>query len=664
MKYIKKYLCLTLLLSYFNLFSESCSVGCCTDNCDNVKTILLPLMQHGSNLYTQYHKPLYVDSCQWAFSTSLTYQYAQTFRGCETISPILFGDNTLNFMGTDINPNNGSALIADYFGLSKDSDISISFDPKIKNHILDIQCAAGTDKFYFQINLPIIRSTWSLGKCLTVKGENKTTPLQTEIEKILTIQSTVTTPKMIAEAPTPPNPESATNQNFNSFVEDFDGISFPTIPSIATNSQQGIEKEAYDETLEFAYMKTPSPSSFDSKPILKEKIKDNGFVSSTITEDISQDSVDSSPDIKTALAGYVFGDLNQRLYNKFNIDSDPCLEKYKLADIHIIIGYDFSKKEYHHLGAYLKAIFPTGTKIDQNYATYVFQPLVGNGRHLEIGGGLSGHLTFWNCDNRKLNINVDGYITHMFKTSSFRTFDLKDKPISRYALMKEIEQEDDQFDYTGNLFIAGDLNSKCLNILGDMKGEAIVDVIYSDCNWQLGIGYAFFGKTKENFECLKPDKFNNPNIKYGLKGIHGTSLLTISNTLENGTGKVVKAYDETSTSNITTQDFLDEYEPTTLTIEPNNFIDTGDMYTWDDNAHDIDAAADNNPEDLYSLPFPNRSGLMDGQVLNKLFSHIDYVWEDNCWTPMIGIIGSISFTPNNHKTIKFWDIGARIGCSF
>jgi hypothetical protein len=371
------------------------------------------------------------------------------------------------------------------------------------------------------------------------------------------------------------------------------------------------------------------------------------------------------------LDGYIFGDLAERLYNKFDFDTNSCGQKYKLADIHVIFGYDFSKKEYHHIGAYLKAIFPTGTKIDQDYATYVFQPMIGNGRHLEIGGGLSGHLTFWNCDDKSLNINVDGYISHIFKTSSFRTFDLKDKPMSRYALMKTIQEDSDTFDYTGDLVVASDLNNQCLNILGDMKGETIIDLIYSQCNWEFGIGYAFFGKTKEEFGCLKPDKFNDPNIFYGLKGIHGTNLLSLSNPQQEpdpDAPTVIippKAYDEKNPITFTTTpESLEVYRPTSLIIDSNNYIDTQDMYTWDDNAHDGDASADNNAEDLYSLPSPNRSGLMDGQVLNKLFSHIDYIWEDCDFAPTIGIVGSVSFTPNNHKSVKFWDLGARIGCSF
>ena len=66
----------------------------------------------------------------------------------------------------------------------------------------------------------------------------------------------------------------------------------------------------------------------------------------------------------------------------------------------------------------------------------MFDAVVGNGKHWELGGGLTAHYTFWRDDseNKTFGFYLDANITTLFKAREQRTFDLKGKPNSRYLL--------------------------------------------------------------------------------------------------------------------------------------------------------------------------------------------------------------------------------------
>jgi hypothetical protein len=140
--------------------------------------------------------------------------------------------------------------------------------------------------------------------------------------------------------------------------------------------------------------------------------------------------------------------FNGLCYAKFNpsagCDSDcssTCDENTKNAftEIRAELGWNFWQSEDYHLGFNLQAAAPTG---NAPHAVFLFEPIAGNGKHWELGGGATGHYTFWRgCDaDRHFSINMDLSVLHMFNAKQTRTFDLKGKPLSRYALaMKMIK---------------------------------------------------------------------------------------------------------------------------------------------------------------------------------------------------------------------------------
>jgi hypothetical protein len=107
-------------------------------------------------------------SCCFYGSLSAEYRF-QRSRECCNIARALFGDNNLHFQGSNIISSvdgDPKAILADNFGLSPYVDNTIAFCPRIQNNILDLEFYFGLNEFcdglFFQVNLPIVNSKWTL----------------------------------------------------------------------------------------------------------------------------------------------------------------------------------------------------------------------------------------------------------------------------------------------------------------------------------------------------------------------------------------------------------------------------------------------------------------------------------------------------------------------
>lgn len=125
-------------------------------------------------------------------------------------------------------------------------------------------------------------------------------------------------------------------------------------------------------------------------------------------------------------------DCNSQIPFERGCDGDS-RTKNGLADLRAELGWNFWQNEDYHFGLNLQAAAPTGTRPK---AKFLFDAVVGNGKHWELGGGATGHYTFWRgCDeSRHFSINMDLSVLHLFGAKQQRVFDLAGKPLSRYML--------------------------------------------------------------------------------------------------------------------------------------------------------------------------------------------------------------------------------------
>lgn len=668
MKHIKKYLSLALLLSVGSALKGSCGVTACAP----VRTTWSN-MTCGQNLYTQYHKLLFpeesgdCDSCSWAVDLSATYRFIQSRNG-GNIASAMWGDQSLAFQGGDVAGRSSESLVAEYFGMGPDTDLIATMCPRIRNQVLDFQLEIAGERMWAQINLPLMWSKWSPTKGCGAPctfGNYGTAPL--DGSNIVLSYTPNAAPANLGAVTINDLPANglvsgtgvattvwfdATNNSgnaTNSFIGQLADQGLTNVNTDLSDVSQFSVTNIGSTTAANTYVGTTPMGIYGNYSGLDTQ--NTGVTSGTF----SVSDVPSAPNLLSALGGYTFGKLETRTNNLFNFS--PC-NTLGFADIPIMIGYDFCKSDAYHMGLYLKFVIPTGTKINESFLQYVLTPVIGNGRHFELGIGATAHANLWVCDTSSFGVYGDGYIDHMFGACQTRTFDLSGQPMSRYSLVYPLTgSREDGFTQAGKMQAVGDINLYQGNVTA-MRGEFMFDFIWACRNWEVGLGYAFAGQSSEKINCN-----SCPNQSEG--GILGVAL--VGNALQNqfAVGPVSAAAGTPTWEN-------GQITPTgTLAASAINFYDLGST----EQAAKVEPGTNSacnygSPVSLDDAAFMtpdlegNCSGLMGKQILNKIFGHIDYVWRDCAWQPEVGILGSIGFVPSQSVTANYWDLGARVGFAF
>jgi len=194
------------------------------------------------------------------------------------------------------------------------------------------------------------------------------------------------------------------------------------------------------------------------------------------------------------------------------------IKETKLSDVIWALGWNFFQDCDYHLGLNIRGSFPTGTRPE---GIYIFEPVIGNGHHFELGGGLTSHITLWrsDCEDAQFGFYLDANVTHLFKTRQRRSFDLVGKRAgnSRYMLAEKIGTPVTPTSLAGNptenTATAGNtvLTSQFKNIYSPVANLTTFDVNvsigvqadvtalfdYTWCGFSWDIGYNFWGRSCE-----------------------------------------------------------------------------------------------------------------------------------------------------------------------
>ncbi|MCX5922066.1 MAG: hypothetical protein NTX86_01940 [Candidatus Dependentiae bacterium] len=234
-----------------------------------------------------------------------------------------------------------------------------------------------------------------------------------------------------------------------------------------------------------------------------------------------------------------FGDLKVPLqYGK--ISKCPKVRSLtRLSDVQIALGWNFVNNDISHMGFAIRTALPAGNKPESEY---LFEPIVGNGGHFELGLGFTSHLKFWECEdnNQSIALYFDCNVTHLFDTKQVRTFDYLDNgPLSRYilsAVFKDIVQNAEQenvlgsvsavsakSEYAGEIFNSINQITLCTNVNIQLQADVVFKLAYTYKNFEFDIGYNFWGRTQERLNIADEVAIE----LYGLKGdafMYGAAL--------------------------------------------------------------------------------------------------------------------------------------------
>lgn len=623
--------------------SASCSTSCDSE-CTTCHSILIP-RSAGANVVREFNPANFVmtDDC-FGGTFSLAFEWTRSFKGDRLAKCLFGGSNCLNFAGSAVVGSTttcalatgtgtgltrpATALFGSNFGISPFANAALVIDPRIDHFILDGQVQFNFENWchgmFLRINAPFDYTRWDLrAQCTDCCPAN-------------------TCSNSCSDSCSP-----CSNSCSNSCWSD------------CSNTCCNL-----------------SSCSLVTTPFAA------GCVGT-----IAQGPITGVSSLQTALEGdFLFGTMQTPWkYGRFRF----CRENEKrLADLDIILGWNFWNCEEHHFGLGIQVVAPTGTKIDACHARYFFNPVSGNGHHWELGGYLSGHAELWNCDEQSINLYVEGNVTHMFKDCQVRSFDFANKGcFSRYMLLKEFSRNaDGTFSATTNLINAINYNTRFADVKVNVKGDALIQFIYQNCNWSFGLGYNIYGHSGEDL-CLK-DGFVDSSLNGRYFGIKGCAPVQVAGSRTTGLGAaavitntvagtpLVAAYTLNATqsaatafacgatdnalalSNLTASPgvaYLDTCASLGLnaagTTAVNGLAVTG--YTVaSESASALTVTAATGAITVTTAPviltgssdeLDIESGRAPHQLSNKVFAHIGYNWSDNDWCPYLDLGGEAEF---------------------
>ncbi len=605
----KQLLCLTALVSATHLFGE------------RTVTNIVPRSQS----FNAARQIVGWDNMEWGInrkpegefysSFNIAFEYSSTFRA-NRIAYALFGDDlncnecddrsSLQISGSAVANRGENDWLADYFGLPRDFQSTVSFKPTITNYILDFSYYAGLDAWvdgmYFKIYGPFVHTKWNLN----------------------------------AE-------ECPITQGTTGYFQGY--FSSNTVPASQLNSS----------FLSYANGCTPY-----------------------INNDYDLYGEDTCYTLHPACSP--LGDITWQSLCCSKISPESCCEGQGMSrngfgELRFVLGYNFINDEAgdYHIGIGAYAAAPTGSRVGSDDCNgegrYLFQPIVGNGKHWEFGGQITAHQVWWRNDanDKSFTMYLEANVTHLFDACQIRCLDLCSAGNnSRYMLAERLDSNRNSYpglnaatfpthaatiDSLGLEFAkeyAPVANISRRNVVSSIgaQGDLAISFAYQSGNFQWDLGYNFWGRSCEKLRiedncCLGIQgqwALKGDQRVYGFAtngGAHGTSLAisipatdsqanihTGSNLANNVSyaGQV-----PTQPKNLYADNSLSLAHVGTLSTITTYPLGTVGIYTSEQpvliQENDFDLAGTRG-------------------ISNKVFTHFNYAWpevKDSKWTPYVGI---------------------------
>lgn len=367
-------------------------------------------------------------------------------------------------------------------------------------------------------------------------------------------------------------------------------------------------------------------------------------------------------------------------YARFAVS--PCGSRTKsgLADLRMWLGYDWFNCERYSLGIGVIVAAPTGNKPD---ARYVFNPVIGNGHFWELGGLVKADGIFWqNCDgSHRLCGFTQANFTHMFRSQQQRTFDLQDKPLSRYMLAAQFEPNGSSpflygnplvgettgstlsdYRFAGTYAPVANLTTFCVDVSVNIQIDWVAMLTYSHHNLSVDLGYELWyrgcekvspscdlsGMITPNTWALKGDAsmfgfaatanpnlpiFNNQAVALGATESDATIFAGTNAGLTNPSNNPgIDNAEFAVAGNSAGTEFI-PLKNNTATIDVNTPINVVQTRT---SIQSVFLTGDD----------VNVCNAQTKGFSNKLFLHASYAWDCVCWNPYLGAGAMGEFSTN------------------
>lgn len=392
-----------------------------------------------------------------------------------------------------------------------------------------------------------------------------------------------------------------------------------------------------------------------------------------LNKSFSQYACGAAPTFIDSTGPIIFNPLN------FARISSCARSKFGVADLAMIFGYNFINDQDYHVGIGLFGSAPTGTRPD---AKFLFEPIIGNGKHWALGLHFTSHAILWRSCSEESNIGlyIDANVSHLMNAQQQRTFDLVGKPLSRYMLAERLGTpvvnglQGDTTPVTAifkNEFSpVANFTTSQVDVSISVQGDLAIQCTYGYRGFSWDFGYNLWAISCEKITpiCLTPAQMscqppcqgiqpiefeeNNWALKgdvqvYGYRaGTGGPICIPLSATQ---TGD--------SLADITGGSNYYNYPSDFAAAITNEFIDNpllatalddaavrGPVTTTSAGATQINTSVQ--PIFITADSINNQNGMR--AVTHKIYSNVSYQWlECEDWVPYIGIGGFAEFASEN-----------------
>ena len=341
--------------------------------------------------------------------------------------------------------------------------------------------------------------------------------------------------------------------------------------------------------------------------------------SGDINENSDGDNVGTT-DPSAALRGnFIWGDVERTMC--FAKQCCNNIDKTRVADLQFNLGYDFWQTENYHLG--LKVIFkaPTGNVAE---GKFLLEPIVGNGGHFELGGGVTASAILWDKDiDQQVSWHLEADITHLFNSRlQRRVFDLLGNGCySRYLLLKQFKKDGQNLVYS-NLERGPNVFNQCLKVNAGAQVDITSLWSYRYTCWNADLAFNYWSRSQEKVNADSLSCCNIPDETYAIKGILNVTGAEANQTASKATIAIAT---ETDGSKIT-----DGGSPVFVGCQ------------------DLDIC----------------SGLAPSGNSFSVVGHFSYLMEDNEWEPYFGVGGKAEFSGRGNRAMNQWAVWAKGGITF
>ena len=513
--------------------------------------------------------------------------------------------------------------MADYFGLPQDFHGTLIIKPRIDNITVDLDWYVGLDDIsqglYLRVHAPITHTRWTLGldACLSCSDKFR-------------------------------GSETFPDCYMNSTIPDSSVL--PNPPFRCPVNTTLVPRQIAQLPLELCnYPTVPPPFP---RPICEFKYNENCTTGS----------------LREALSGkFVFGDM-QTPWRFGRFDFCP-RSKTALADIEGIVGYNFLVGRNYHLSGFGVVVIPTGNRPK---ARYIFEPIVGDAKHWQLGAGVTAHYSFYTDEDpgcRNAGFYVDAYVSHYFESNQQRSFDFTANGLmSRYILLKEFDIFNE---YTGHTINAINFATRNCKVSIPLKADISVKGYIAGGGWELDLGYNVYYRAKEELCISTKCPCPLDQRRFGIKGLEGVCCIEY----DVMGGNVVVPPLTTAPLLSTTQADATMFTAVLPTSAPVSSDASTICLSWNSALitettplTELDpfvlANTTAKPDIVNCCDLNPLSAQQGTAISHKLFGHIQYTFSQSYYRPFIGIGGELEGAGHRQNTLSQWGAWIKGGLSF